>query len=102
MAIENVWVHAEAAEGKVRPGSLELLTKAREIGTNVTAFYAGDDDVSAIAGELGQFGAKQVLAVDAGGALVGVPLASALAEKIKGGDAPDLIMFASTYDGRDT
>jgi electron transfer flavoprotein alpha subunit len=102
MAIETVWVHAEAAEGKVRPGSLELLTKAREIGSNVVAFYAGDDDVNAIAGELGQFGAKQVLAVAPQGGLVGVPLAAALAERIKGGDAPDLIMFASTYDGRDT
>ncbi len=102
MAIEIVWVHAEAAEGKVRPGSLELLTKAREIGSNVVAFYAGDDDVNTIAGELGQFGAKQVLAVDAAGGLVGVPLASALAQRIQGGDAPDLVLFASTYDGRDT
>jgi electron transfer flavoprotein alpha subunit len=102
MAINNVWVHAEAAEGKVRPGSLELLTKAREIGSNVVAFYAGDDDVSAVAPQLGEYGASQVMAVDAAGGLVGVPLASALAEKIKGGDAPDLIMFASTYDGRDT
>jgi electron transfer flavoprotein alpha subunit len=102
MAIETVWVHAEAAEGKVRPGSLELLTKARDIGSNVVAFYSGEDDVNTIAGELGKFGATQVLDVDAAGGLVGVPLASALAEKIKGGDAPDLIMFASTYDGRDT
>jgi electron transfer flavoprotein alpha subunit len=102
MAIENVWVHAEAAEGKVRPGSLELLTKAREIGSDVTAFYSGEDDVNTIAEQLGQYGAKQVLNVDAAGGLVGVPLASALAERVKGGDTPDLIMFASTYDGRDT
>jgi electron transfer flavoprotein alpha subunit len=102
MAINNVWVHAEAAEGKVRPGTLELLTKAREIGSNVVAFYSGEDDVTAIAPQLGEYGASQVLAVDAAGGLVGVPLASALAEKIKGGDGPDLIMFASTYDGRDT
>jgi electron transfer flavoprotein alpha subunit len=102
MAIGSVWVHAEAQDGKVRPGTLELLTKAREIGSEVVAFYSGDDDVNALAGDLGKFGATKVLNVDNQGGLVGVPLAGALAAKIQGGDAPDLVLFASTYDGRDT
>ncbi|MBV9663917.1 MAG: electron transfer flavoprotein subunit alpha/FixB family protein, partial [Actinobacteria bacterium] len=45
MALNSVWVHAESLNGEVRPSSLELLTKAREIAGEVVAFYAGDDDV---------------------------------------------------------
>jgi electron transfer flavoprotein alpha subunit len=102
MAINSVWVHAESLGGKVRPGTLELLTKARELTDNVAAFYAGDDDPSALAAELGRFGAKQVFTVDVAGGLVGVPLAAGLASRIQGGETPDLILFGSTYDGRDT
>ena len=102
MPVDTIWVHAESMEGKVRPGTLENLTKARELASNVVAFYAGDDDPNALAADLGKFGAKQVLAVDPQGALVGVPLAAALAKRIESEGAPDVIMFASTYDGRDT
>ena len=102
MAINSVWVHAESLQGKVRPGTLELLTKARQLTDNVTAFYAGDDDPSALAADLGRFGAKQVFTVDVQGGLVGVPLGSALAARVQGGETPDLILFGSTYDGRDT
>ena len=38
---------------------------------------------------------------DLGGALPGVAVAAALAAPIDGGDAPDLILFGTTYDGRD-
>ena len=79
MPVDTIWVHAESLEGKVRPGTLENLTKARELGSNVVAFYAGDDDPQAVATEVGKYGAKQLLAVDPQGALVGVPLAAALA-----------------------
>jgi electron transfer flavoprotein alpha subunit len=103
MALNSVWVHAESLNGEVRPSSLELLTKAREIAGEVVAFYAGDDDVNALAPKLGSFGATKVLAIgDLGGGLVGVPLGAALAAHIQAGDAPDLILFPSTYDGRDT
>jgi electron transfer flavoprotein alpha subunit len=103
MPVENVWVHAEVEADRVRPGTLELLTKAREIASNVTAFYAGDADANAIAPELGKFGANRVLALgDLQGGLVGVPLAAALAQQIESDGAPDLILFASTSDGRDT
>ena len=43
MALSKIWVHAEAADGKVAPITLEMLTKARELADTVEAFYAGGD-----------------------------------------------------------
>ena len=101
MALNRIWVHAEALEGKVATITLELLAKARELGTTVEAFYGGSD-ADVIAATLGAHGATRVFATgDLGGSLLGVPVASALAARIEGGDAPDLILFGTTPDGRD-
>src|SRR5437588_12177790 len=100
MAVSTTWVFAEALEGKVASITLELLTKARELGGAVEAFYAGAD-ADAMAPELGKYGATKVYATDPGGALVGAPVAAAMAAQIEGGNRPDLIMFGQTYDGRD-
>jgi electron transfer flavoprotein alpha subunit len=100
MALNTVWVFAEALEGKVTTSTLELLTKARDIGSTVEAWYGGSD-ADAIAGELGKYGATKVYAVDPGDSLLGAPLAAAMAEQVQSGTAPDLIVFAQTYDGRD-
>ena len=59
-------------------------------------------ETAALAAALGEYGATTVYDVgDLGGALPGVPVAAALAELIKGGNAPDVILFPATYDGRD-
>ncbi len=101
MALSRIWVHTEAPEGNAAAITLELLAKARELADTVEAVYAGDG--AAVAETLGAHGATTVHATgDLGGALPGVPLAAALAAKIEGGDAPDLILFGTTYDGRDT
>jgi electron transfer flavoprotein alpha subunit len=101
MAIDRIWVFAEAAEGKVAPITLEILTKARELAGTVEAFYGGAD-ADTIAGDLGAHGATKVYASgDLGGSLQGVPVASAIAAQIEGGNAPDLILLGTTYDGRD-
>lgn len=100
MAINTVWVFAEAFEGKPISSTLELLTKARQIASTVEAVYAGGD-VDAVAPELGKYGATKVYAVDPGDQLVGAPAAAAIAAQVEAGPAPDLIMFAQTYDGRD-
>jgi electron transfer flavoprotein alpha subunit len=94
-------VYAQAADGDVAPITLEMLTKARDLGDTVECFYAGDD-ADAVAGALGAHGATKVFTTgDLGGSLQGVPVASAMAATIEAGDAPDLIMFGTTYDGRD-
>ncbi len=101
MAISKIWVFAEADSGKVTTPTLELLTAARATGATVEAFVAGD--ASSVAAELGAFGALKVYSTgDLAGALSAVPAASAMAAQITGGNAPDVVLFAQTYDGRDT
>ena len=95
----NIWVFSQEANGAPTSGTLELLTKARELGT-VTAFVGGD--ASAIAGALGEYGAAKAYATgDLGGKLPGAAVAAAMKAVIDGGDSPDLIMFPQTTEGRD-
>ncbi|MFZ4719446.1 MAG: electron transfer flavoprotein subunit alpha/FixB family protein [Ilumatobacteraceae bacterium] len=97
--MSNIWVFAQAANGAATTGTLELLTKARTLGT-VTAFVGGD--ASAIAAELGNYGASKVYATgDLGGKLPGVAVSAAMKAVIDGGDTPDVIMFPQNYEGRD-
>ncbi len=100
MAIDQIWVFAQENNGAPTAGTAELLTKARTLGGNVTAFVAGD--ASAIAAGLGDFGATKVYATgDLGGALPGAAVAAAMKAVVDGGDAPDLVMFPQNYEGRD-
>ena len=101
MALSKVWVHAETTpEGDVAPITLEILAKAREIADVVEAFTGGDG--AAIAETVGKHGATKLWATgDLTGKLQGAHVGAALAAAIEGGDAPDLIMLGTTYDGRD-
>ena len=100
MSVSNIWVLAESAEGAPTSTTLELLTKARQLGPSVTAFVAGD--ATEIAGALGDFGAAKVYATgDLQGALPGVAVAGAMKAVIDGGDVPDLILIPQDYVGRD-
>jgi electron transfer flavoprotein alpha subunit len=95
----NIWVFSQEANGAPTTGTLELLTKARSLGT-VTAFVGGDG--SALAASLGEHGASKVYATgDLGGKLPGVAVSAAMKAVIDGGDSPDLIMFPQTTEGRD-
>jgi len=97
MPISNIWVYAEEVEGAVKPISLELLAKARTLGGEVTAVFAGDGN--AVAQTLGEHGATKVLATgDLGGKLPGVAVSAAIAAS---GQTPDLFLLGTTYDGRD-
>jgi electron transfer flavoprotein alpha subunit len=100
MALNKIWIHAEIGGDKPSTITLELATKARELGGTVEAFYAGDN-ADAVAQELGQYGVSKVYTVDTGGSLQGPAVASAMAKLVNDGQGPDLIMFGSTYDGRD-
>ena len=101
MALSRIWVYAEAADGKVAPITLEMLTKARELADTVEAVY-GDGDTDAVAEALGAHGATKLYATgDLQGHTPAVPVSSAIAKVIEGGDAPDLILFGTTYEGRD-
>ena len=100
MALDNVWVFAQAANGAPTSSTLELATKARALGGNVSAFIVGDGD--AVAGALGAHGVSKVYATgDLGGLLPGAAVSAAMKAVIDGGDAPDLILFPQNYEGRD-
>ena len=101
MAVDHVWVIAEAAESGPTSLTLELLTEARAIGTNVSAVAWGHDTASHAAA-LGEYGATKVYDVgDLGETLPGVPVAAAIAALIEGGDRPDALLIPASYDGRD-
>ena len=100
MGIDNIWVFAQAADGAPTTGTLELLTKARSLAGNVSAFVGGD--AGGVAAALGEHGATKVYATgDLGGKLPGVAVSAAMKAVIDGGDTPDLIMFPQSYEGRD-
>ena len=101
MAVNNVWVFAQGNGAVPSSFTAELLTKARSLTDNVSAFVAGDG--AALAAALGKFGAKKVYSTgDLAGRLVGVAASNAMKALIDGGDKPDLILFPQNYDGRDT
>jgi electron transfer flavoprotein alpha subunit len=101
MALSKIWVLAEATDGQVAPTTREILTKARELAGPVEAIYAGSD-ADAIAAQLGEYGASKVYTTgDLAGALPGVPVANAIAALVEGGNAPDAIIAATSYVGRD-
>jgi electron transfer flavoprotein alpha subunit len=100
MALNHIWVYAQESGGAATSGTLELLGKARSLGERVSAFVGGSAD--AIAAVLGEHGATKVYATgDLGGKLPGAAVAAAMQAVIDGGDAPDLVMFPQTYEGRD-
>jgi electron transfer flavoprotein alpha subunit len=71
----EVWVYAESARS-----TDELLTAARRVGDRVVVFGAADDDRGL-------------------GVLPGGPVAAAVAERAAA--SADLILFPTSYDGRD-
>ena len=95
----NIWVFAQESNGAPTTATLELLTKARSLGS-VTAFVGGD--ASGVAASLGEHGATKIYATgDLGSKLPGPAVSAAMKAVIDGGDSPDLIMFPQTYEGRD-
>jgi electron transfer flavoprotein alpha subunit len=96
----KVWVFAEVAAEKVTTATQELLTKAREIGSEVEAIYAGSGDTAAVAATVGAYGATKLHAIDPGDGLPGQVAAATIAQ-LAGEQKPDVILFAQSYDGRD-
>jgi len=101
MTLSKIWVFAEATDGKVSSTTLEILTKARELSGTVEAIYVGGD-ADAVAAVLGAHGATAIHSTgDIGSALPGVPVAAAIADAVASAGAPDAILFATSYAGRD-
>ena len=100
MALSTLWVVAEPSGDSFSTASLELLSHARTLATNVAAVTWGDGgSLSAQAGEYGATTLYDVGALD--GALPGVPVASAIQSLIASTGAPDALLIPNSYDGRD-
>ena len=98
----GIWVYAEVTpEGKVEASALENLTKARDLGSEVSAVALGPGATQA-AGTLGEYGATTVHASDdqAFADFVALPHVAVLHQLIQE-HQPELIMFSPTYDARD-
>ncbi len=88
MTLSSLWVLAEPANGSFTTTSLELLTQARSLATDVAAITWGEGgSLAALAGE---YGATTLYDVgDLGKALPGVPIAHAIEALIAAHGAPD-------------
>ncbi|MEI8127783.1 MAG: electron transfer flavoprotein subunit alpha/FixB family protein [Actinomycetota bacterium] len=101
MTINNIWVVVEPSNGALTTTSLELLTHARSLSSNVAAITWGGDG-AALAAQAGDYGAATLH--DTGSlnnSLPGAPVAAAIAGLIASAGAPDAILIPTSYDGRD-
>jgi electron transfer flavoprotein alpha subunit len=99
--VATVWVYAELAGGTPHASTLELLTKARDLGDDVAAVVLGSGAREA-AGPLGEHGAATVYAGN--DAVFDDHLAQPRVEalhRLVTEHQPNLILFASSYDSRD-
>jgi electron transfer flavoprotein alpha subunit len=100
MTLSNLWVLLEPAGDSFTSTSLEVLSQARTLSDNVAGVTWGGG--AALAAQAGDYGATTLYDVgDLGGALPGVPVASAIAALIERGGAPDAVLIPTSYDGRD-
>jgi len=100
--VPGIWVYAEvSSEGKVEPGALENLTKARDLGAGVAAVALGPGATQA-AEVVGRYGAETLHASDDAvyTDYIAQPAAHALHQLIQQ-HRPELILFSLTYDSRD-
>jgi electron transfer flavoprotein alpha subunit len=100
--VPGVWVYAEvSADGRVGPATFELLSKARDLGAEVSAVALGPGATDA-AGALGEYGATTVYASDDAvyREYLAQPHAVAL-HALAQEHRPELILFGPTYDSRD-
>ena len=98
----GVWVFAEVTpDGKVEPGALENLTKARDLGSDLGAVALGPG-ATAAAVTLAQYGAQTVYASDDSvfTDYIAQPAAHVL-HQLAQQHQPELILFSQTYDSRD-
>ncbi|MGA1362723.1 MAG: electron transfer flavoprotein subunit alpha/FixB family protein, partial [Ilumatobacteraceae bacterium] len=99
MALNNIWVFGQVANGAPTSGTLELVSKARTLASNVVVFTGNGGDAAAAA--VGAHGATKVYVAEHGQNLPGVAVSAAMKAVIDGGETPDLIMFPQNYEGRD-
>jgi electron transfer flavoprotein alpha subunit len=97
----TVWVVTEVTLDGPSPAAGELLTAARDAGDTVEAVALGPGAAEA-AGALGRFGAARVYACPDAVVASASRAAAHVLEHLVRAHAPDLVLFATSYAGRDT
>lgn len=98
--MSKVWVVVDRQGARVAPLSLELLTRGKGLAGTVEGVTWGDG--AELAAEAGAYGAGVLNTVgDLGDGLPGPAVAAAMAEEIRAGEGPDVILVPHNYDGRD-
>ena len=97
----NVWVWADVTEDGASSGTLEVLTKARDLGDEVAAVALGPGAKTSVQA-LGEHGAQTVFACDdeVFANHLAQPSVHVLARLVEE-HQPDLILFPASYDARD-
>ena len=99
MTLNSILVVAEAGNGTFTSTSLELLSHARSLATNVAAITWGEG--GALADLAGEYGASTLYDVgDLAGGLPGVPVAAAISHLVAASSS-DAVLIPASYDGRD-
>jgi len=95
-----IWVYAEVVEGAITPTTLELITKAAEVGT-AEAILLGTAPSDAVE-TLGAYGARKVYRSDDAlfDDFLTLPAIEAVAGLVQS-HQPSVVLFASSYGGRD-
>lgn len=100
MTLGAVWVFCEEVDGAPSPTSLELLTKARSLGSAVSVLYLGTGSDGAFA-TLGEYGAANVFHLSGGdNTLPSAGAAAAIAGLVES-HSPDLVLFSQAPTARD-
>jgi electron transfer flavoprotein alpha subunit len=97
---ETIWVWIELDQGKPFRGSLEVLSKAAQLGTAEAVIFGSG--ARAVAPTLGTYGASRVYVHDDAtyDTYLAMPAAATLGKLVEQ-HQPALLLFPTTYDSRD-
>lgn len=93
-----IWVLSETVDGAPAPSTLELLSKARELGEAAAIHIGSGDD--AVWAALGAHGAATVYHLPVGDVLPAAAAAAAIAELVEE-HRPELLLFGMSNTDRD-
>ncbi len=93
------WIFIEETASGPAPVGLEILSKARELGSS-TVIYFGTGSDSAFA-TLGEYGATEVFHLVPAEGSTGIASAASAIATLVGEHHPDAILFGQTYTDRD-
>ncbi|RAG80626.1 electron transfer flavoprotein subunit alpha/FixB family protein [Streptacidiphilus pinicola] len=98
----EILVLVDHAEGVVRRAALELVTRARRLGTRVAVGRGAGDAAAGIAAKAGEYGAERVITADAAqfADFLVVPKVDAL-QQIAGSVNPAAVLVTSSGEGKE-